>query len=672
MSYYQSLKNRRYFFLWGMLFLLASNIYGQNSIVGDGFGGRLWYKPCNVSAAPYGAFTTCNGELFGWGVYEKTTSLISLNNNQRYFAPTPVHNLKNIRYHSAGYTMTVINDNDSGFIWESSYNSRPVGILDSVLFCDGGWTLGAYIQKNGKAYISSIAQNPRLLNAFEYNQRKIVSDSLIYPGSPSNPNAITRFIIQDVKGIDNAVRCAVGVHAAYFLTRSGEVFVIAKDEGSSIGLGSNMTSLKATQINSLKDIIDIKTTTWGTLALDKNGNVFIWHRFSGTPTKEPLLSNIVAISGQCDGWVGLALKANGDAYVLNFPNQGTVNPITSKIAVTNVRDIIAGETFYYLYFGNDSFSYHSLFNRELVTTLGTLRIGTDFKLSKPCITNQKAQVFSICKGDSIQLHDSVFTKDGFYDVWHQDTVISIRLFVKDTFSTRSYYEYCQSDSFPRSRIDTFSYKQEDGTCVTHLNIIKVNPTFAKSDTFITCNQPITDYAGNVIYSDTQYTHRYSTGKGCDSIYHTFVKIHRQTETQFTSSKCIGDDFTYLNKSYTQSGFYQDTLKNFLGCDSVIYKITLYDTACGLTVFIPNVFSPNNKGPEINNTFQPYIENHLEFKMIILNRWGEKLYETSNINKGWNGTFLNEPCQDGVYVYHITVTSKTNKSYSYSGTVSLFR
>ena len=653
--------------------MLASNIYGQNSIVGDGFGGRLWYKPCNVSAAPYGAFTTCNGELFGWGVREKTTSLISLDNNQRYFTPKPVHQLKNIRYHSAGYTMTAIKDNDSGFIWESFYYSRPVGILDSVVFCDGGWILGAYIRKNGKAYISSSAQNPSLLDAFEYNQRKIVSDSLIYPGDPSNPNIIKRFIVQDVKGIDNAVRCAVGVHVIYFLTQTGEVYVIAKDEGSSIGMGSNITALKATKINSLKNIIDIKTTTWGTLALDKDGNVFIWHRFIGIPMKEPALTNIVAISGQCDGWVGLALKANGDAYELNFKNQATTIPITRKIPQNNVRDIIAGETFYYLYYGNDSFTYHPLLpNGELTTFLGSLRIGTDFKLALPCITDKKTQNFSICKGDSIQLHDSVFTKDGFYDVWHQDTVISIRLFVKDTFSTRSYYEYCQSDSFPRSRIDTFSYKQEDGTCVTHLNIIKVNPTFAKSDTFITCNQPITDYAGNVIYSDTQYTHRYSTGKGCDSNYHTFVKIHRQTETHFTSSKCIGDDFTYLNKSYTQSGYYQDTLKNFLGCDSVIYKITLYDTACGLTVFIPNVFSPNNKGPEINNTFQPYIENHLEFKMIILNRWGEKLYETSDINKGWNGTFLNEPCQDGVYVYHITVTSKTNKSYSYSGTVSLFR
>ncbi len=672
MPFHQSHKNYCRFFLGGMFFMLASTLYGQNSIVGDGFGGRLWYQPTNVSAAPYGAFTTCNGELYGWGVREKTTYLVSLENNQRYFAPTPVHNLKNIRYHSAGYTMTVIKDNDSGFIWESFYNSRPVGILDSVLFCDGGWTLGAYIQKNGKAYISSNAQNPRLLNAFEYKQRKIISDSLIYPGSPSNPNAITRFIIQDVKGIDNAVRCAVGVHAAYFLTRSGEVFVIAKDEGSSIGLGSNMTSLKATQINSLKDIIDIKTTTWGTLALDKNGNVFIWHRFNGIPMKEPALTNIVAISGQCDGWVGLALKANGDAYELNFKNQGTVNPITSKIAVTNVRDIIAGETFYYLYYGNDSFSYHSLFNNELVTTIGTLRIGTDFKLSRPCITDKKTQNFTICKGDSLQIHQNTFKKAGFYDVLHQDTVISIRLFVKDTFSTRSYYEYCQSHSFPRSRIDTFSFKQEDGTCVTHFDIIKVNPTFEKSDTFITCNEPIIDYAGNTIYSDTQYTHRYSTSKGCDSVYNTFVKIYPQTETQFTSSKCIGDDFTFLNKSYTQSGFYQDTLKNFLGCDSVIYKITLYDTACGLTVFIPNVFSPNNKGPEINNTFQPYIENHKDFKMIILNRWGEKLFETTNINKGWNGTFLNEPCQDGVYVYHITVTSKNNKSYSYSGTVSLFR
>ncbi len=650
--------------------MLASTLYGQNSIVGDGFGGRLWYKPCNVSAAPYGAFTTCSGKLYGWGIKYSTTRLITLVNSTTFFFPKHVHNLENIRYHSAGYTMTAIKYNDSGFIWDRG--SRPIGILDSVIFCDGGVFVGAYVRKNGKAYISSNALNSNLLNAFEYNQRKIISDSLIYPGSPSNPNAITRFIIQDVKGIDNAVRCAVGVNVVYFLNQTGEVYVIAKDENSRIGLGSNTTSLSATKIEELKNIVDIKTTTMGTLALDKDGDVFIWHRFSGTPTKEPLLSNIVAISGQCDGWIGLALKENGDVYELDFSNQSS--PITSKIPQENVKDIMAGEIFYYLYYGGDSFSYHSTMpdNYPLNNSLGSIRLGTDFELTLPCVTDKNTENFTICTGDSLQFHNKIYKKAGFYDVLHQDTVISIRLFVKDTFSTRSYYEYCQSDSFPRSRIDTFPYKQEDGTCTTHFDIINVNPTFEKSDTFITCNEPVIDYAGNIIYSDTQYTHRYSTRKGCDSIYNTFVKIYPQTETQFTSSKCIGDDFTFLNKSYTQSGFYQDTLKNFLGCDSVIYKITLYDTACGLTVFIPNVFSPNNKGPEINNTFQPYIENHIDYKLIILNRWGEKLFETTDINKGWNGTFLNEPCQDGVYVYHITVTSKTNKSYSYSGTVSLFR
>jgi gliding motility-associated-like protein len=59
-------------------------------------------------------------------------------------------------------------------------------------------------------------------------------------------------------------------------------------------------------------------------------------------------------------------------------------------------------------------------------------------------------------------------------------------------------------------------------------------------------------------------------------------------------------------------------------------------------------------------------------MMIYNRWGEKLYETTDINKGWDGKSNNEPCAQDVYVYHIVVTSFEDKEYFYDGTLTLLR
>jgi gliding motility-associated-like protein len=59
-------------------------------------------------------------------------------------------------------------------------------------------------------------------------------------------------------------------------------------------------------------------------------------------------------------------------------------------------------------------------------------------------------------------------------------------------------------------------------------------------------------------------------------------------------------------------------------------------------------------------------------MMIYNRWGEKLYETSNIHKGWDGTYRGNPVQQGVYVYKIMVISVEDKIYTYDGTFTLLR
>ena len=61
-------------------------------------------------------------------------------------------------------------------------------------------------------------------------------------------------------------------------------------------------------------------------------------------------------------------------------------------------------------------------------------------------------------------------------------------------------------------------------------------------------------------------------------------------------------------------------------------------------------------------------------MSILNRWGETIFKTSDIDEGWCGITQNSSqiCPNGVYSYRIDVYDEMGKHYYYTGEVSLFR
>lgn len=90
--------------------------------------------------------------------------------------------------------------------------------------------------------------------------------------------------------------------------------------------------------------------------------------------------------------------------------------------------------------------------------------------------------------------------------------------------------------------------------------------------------------------------------------------------------------------------------------------------------IPNSFSPNNDG---NNDY--FIPRQLlsaglqEFNMKILNRWGEVVFQTDNMNgRGWDGRYGGKEQPIGVYVYLIDAQWKNNFRNSFKGNITLLR
>ena len=62
----------------------------------------------------------------------------------------------------------------------------------------------------------------------------------------------------------------------------------------------------------------------------------------------------------------------------------------------------------------------------------------------------------------------------------------------------------------------------------------------------------------------------------------------------------------------------------------------------------------------------------EFTMMIFDRWGELIFQTDDLDKGWDGKANNgdKVAQQGVYVYKIAVRDFSQKYHDYTGHVTL--
>lgn len=88
------------------------------------------------------------------------------------------------------------------------------------------------------------------------------------------------------------------------------------------------------------------------------------------------------------------------------------------------------------------------------------------------------------------------------------------------------------------------------------------------------------------------------------------------------------------------------------------------------LFAPNAFSPNKDGlNEVLECKGIFID---QFVLQVYNRWGEKLYESTDCYPTWDATFKGEPVPSGVYVYKLKAIGADGKLHSIAQDVTLLR
>ena len=86
--------------------------------------------------------------------------------------------------------------------------------------------------------------------------------------------------------------------------------------------------------------------------------------------------------------------------------------------------------------------------------------------------------------------------------------------------------------------------------------------------------------------------------------------------------------------------------------------------------VPNAFTPNGDG--LNDMFMVRADFLEEFEMIIYNRWGEEIFRSEDISKGWNGMYNDTEQEVGTYMFLVKATTINGNELLKTGTVSLLR
>jgi gliding motility-associated-like protein len=136
--------------------------------------------------------------------------------------------------------------------------------------------------------------------------------------------------------------------------------------------------------------------------------------------------------------------------------------------------------------------------------------------------------------------------------------------------------------------------------------------------------------------------------------------------------------------YDGSGKYIDTDQSITVApeETTWYYVNL-DLCSGITLRdsvlvyvtnpIPNAFTPNGDGK--NDEFKIYgtlSENIIKFNFQIFDRWGQMIFNTNDIEQGWDGKSKGQYCPPGIYVWEIFYETSKKTRVTNKGTVMLIR
>ncbi|MBI5219885.1 MAG: gliding motility-associated C-terminal domain-containing protein [Bacteroidia bacterium] len=398
----------------------------------------------------------------------------------------------------------------------------------------------------------------------------------------------------------------------------------------------------------------------------------------------------ISCHGYCDG--SITVLATGGQYPLSFEwsNGDTVQTISGLCAGTYTVTVIDGQNCIRVNSSN-------IPQPEAINPFITLSPQIN------CHDDTTSLTVVISNGfppDSIlwNTHDTTQTihgvSAGFYQVTVTDshncsdsteiTILNPPLLVVDTLVS-----------------DAACTNSCNGTILLNLNG-GTHPYTINWDYEDTCKTIIPHDSVQTHLCRCNYTVIITDAKGCQLTHHFYIDelnytppldatadeivIYRGRSTYLhanglTNANYIWAPSQWLSDQYSEdpetrplnTTLYQVWTVDSTGCRSTdTITIFVKDVLCSEPfIYIPNAFYPGSTNEE-NKKLKVYTNMADEVYFAIYDRWGEVVFETTNIHQGWDGTFRGKNLDPAVFVYHLKVTCLNGEVFEKKGNITLIR
>ena len=208
------------------------------------------------------------------------------------------------------------------------------------------------------------------------------------------------------------------------------------------------------------------------------------------------------------------------------------------------------------------------------------------------------------------------------------------------------------------------------------NMPAISPT-ATITTAIGETQEVTEYSGSAPLQ-VHFAPNVENPEGYEAYYEwRFYKegtsieepylVRHEEETDFTFNEAGGHCIALI--AYFMNG--NDTIVKYdtdYWMDATPIRISISTSKLDF----PNAFSPNGDGMNDIYRAKTDYQSIVEFKAVIYNRWGQKLYEWNNPAGGWDGTYKGNPVKQGVYYVQVTAKGADGRRFNIKKDVNLLR
>ncbi|KAB2809783.1 LamG-like jellyroll fold domain-containing protein [Phaeocystidibacter luteus] len=130
-----------------------------------------------------------------------------------------------------------------------------------------------------------------------------------------------------------------------------------------------------------------------------------------------------------------------------------------------------------------------------------------------------------------------------------------------------------------------------------------------------------------------------------------------------------DGYVGNQRTISESGTYEFTASSSCGDVDVDFQVFV-ENCDDVYIYLPNAFTPNGDG--MNDVY--FIENlaGLEFTWTVFDRWGAKIYQTSDPDGYWDGTFRGRLVSEGAYPIILKYKTRSGEFAEKTAFINVFR